>query len=237
MLNFQLIPFLSKALLICSASFLMPASHLLALPDTIPDDILHAIDEHIKENSWPSLYYDVLPRVINKYGYKSVVEIGVALGGHAEAILSNTAVEHYYGVDPYVFNYDVKDQFNTDVGNYSARWGGMNFFYLYKWVKNVRLAPFGDRASIIREYSTTASGRFEEESIDCIFIDGNHNYPDVVKDLQAWYPKLRKRGIILGDDYWMEPVANAVNDYFQSEGKQVFFVISKSGYRIWAVYK
>ena len=38
-------------------------------------------------------------------------------------------------------------------------------------------------------------------SIDAIFIDGDHSYEAVSKDLPFWWGKLRKGGWLLGDDY------------------------------------
>jgi len=34
--------------------------------------------------------------------------------------------------------------------------------------------------------------------------DGNHNYSYVKQDLEMWYPKLKNKGIICGDD-WSRP--------------------------------
>ncbi|MEO0477744.1 MAG: hypothetical protein AAF085_17505, partial [Planctomycetota bacterium] len=44
------------------------------------------------EASW-RLGYDVFPALLNRLGLKRGVEIGVAFGGHSEAILQNTGVE------------------------------------------------------------------------------------------------------------------------------------------------
>jgi hypothetical protein len=204
---------------------------------TIPRQVLNSIQNHLIENSWPSCYYDVVPKVINLHKYKKFVEVGVGLGGHAETILLNTALESYYGIDPYLFATNPNDQFNIDVGSYSKLPSQMNFDYLYQWVSGVRLAPFAARSTVIRERSVDAALLFENDSIDCIFVDADPRYECVLEDLQAWYPKLRKGGMILGDDYWMQSVSSAVNEYFKSQGKHLFFINSATDYKIWAVYK
>lgn len=203
----------------------------------IPEEVLQGIRKHISTNSWGPIYYDVLPEVIKNHGYKTVVEVGVALGGHAEAILKNTEIDAYFGIDPYLYNYDPKDSFNSDVASYSHLSGQKNFDYLYEWVKDIRLQPFQERYRLIREPSVKASSFFADESIDCIFIDGDHRRPFVLQDLKAWFPKVREGGLIIGDDYWMESVASAVDEFFSSIHKKVFFFNAKSGYRLWAVYK
>jgi len=197
---------------------------------SLPEEIIRKIEQHDATSSWKELYYDVLPRVIRDQNIQTVLEVGVALGGHAEAILKNSEVRSYIGVDPYQL-YDPNDGFQIDVGRYGS------FDYLYRWVKDIRLKSFGKRARLIREKSTDAARQFEDESLDCIFIDGDHRYEAVLNDLRAWFPKLKKGHLMLGDDYWMKDVAEAVDEFFQREGKEVFFFESKSGYRIWAVHK
>jgi len=49
--------------------------------------------------------------------------------------------------------------------------------------------------------SVDAAKKFDDESVDVIFIDGNHTYEFVNEDIQAWLPKLKKGGYIAGDDY------------------------------------
>lgn len=58
--------------------------------------------------------------------------------------------------------------------------------------------------------------KFEKESIDFLFIDGDHRYEGIKKDLQLWFPKIKKGGIISGHDY-DEPscgVRKAVDEFF-----------------------
>jgi len=53
----------------------------------------------------------------------------------------------------------------------------------------------------IREYSMAASERFEDESLDFVYIDGNHSEPYVSQDIETWTRKVRKGGVVSGDDY------------------------------------
>ena len=57
--------------------------------------------------------------------------------------------------------------------------------------------------TIIHKYSVDAAKDFEDESLDFVYIDGNHTLPYVVQDIFAWEPKIRPGGIISGHDYAM----------------------------------
>lgn len=60
---------------------------------------------------------------------------------------------------------------------------------------------FEDRAIMIRTLSEQAVNLFEDESLDFVYIDGNHAYNYVKQDIELWYPKVKKGGIISGHDY------------------------------------
>ena len=68
----------------------------------------------------------------------------------------------------------------------------------------------------IRMDSVDASKKYENNSIDFIFIDASHEYEYVKKDIEAWFPKVKINGIIAGHDYkngWVG-VDKAVDEFF-----------------------
>jgi hypothetical protein len=75
-----------------------------------------------------------------------------------------------------------------------------------------RTAFASGRVSLMRAYSTQAASSFEDAFFDWIFIDAKHTETDVTADLNAWYPKLRKGGLLTGDDY-----GDATNTPFATE--------------------
>lgn len=77
------------------------------------------------------------------------------------------------------------------------------------------LDNMGDRKfNPIRALSTDAAQKFEDNSLDVIFIDMCHTYECVRDDLEAWYPKLKSSGIMAGHDYSWLGVHKAVHEKF-----------------------
>ena len=69
--------------------------------------------------------------------------------------------------------------------------------------------------------SVEGSTHFENDSLDCVYIDAGHDYRNVIADLRAWYPKVRSGGIFSGHDYkefGVPGVRNAVNEFFKAYG-------------------
>lgn len=63
----------------------------------------------------------------------------------------------------------------------------------------------------IRKLSMEAVNDFKDNTIDVIYIDGNHGYDSVCNDITEWYPKIKEGGIIAGHDYY-ENIKLAVNN-------------------------
>jgi len=63
--------------------------------------------------------------------------------------------------------------------------------------------------------SEKASLLFDDETLDFVFIDASHVYDEVTKDINCWYPKIKKGGIIAGHDFTPRfDVPDAVQDFF-----------------------
>ena len=46
---------------------------------------------------------------------------------------------------------------------------------------------------------------FENESLDFVYIDGDHNFRHTAEDVYEWSKKVRKGGAVAGHDYWNTP--------------------------------
>jgi len=74
--------------------------------------------------------------------------------------------------------------------------------------------------------------KFEDESIDYIMVDGAHEYEAVVDDIINWWSKLKQTGSMVGDDYLLNSVAEAVKKGF-SELKIPNFGANKGVEQTW----
>lgn len=57
------------------------------------------------------------------------------------------------------------------------------------------------RAFMLRGLSNELYDLFKDESLDFIYIDGNHKYDYVVEDINLWFPKVKRGGLVMGHDY------------------------------------
>ena len=76
---------------------------------------------------------------------------------------------------------------------------------------------------VIHKASMEAVREFDDESLDFVYIDANHRYNSVKNDITEWTKKVRKGGIVAGDDYFYLPnskygVVEAVDDYVKLHG-------------------
>ena len=60
---------------------------------------------------------------------------------------------------------------------------------------------FEDRAFMLRGLSEQMVKLFANNSLDFVYIDGNHAYDFVKQDMEMWWPKLKKGGLFCGHDY------------------------------------
>lgn len=72
--------------------------------------------------------------------------------------------------------------------------------------------------------SARAATTFRDEYFDFIFIDADHSYENVIKDIKAWFPKVKSKGIISGHDYYnyyahndYPGVRQAVDEFFGAD--------------------
>lgn len=80
-----------------------------------------------------------------------------------------------------------------------------------------RLESTGIIGRFLEMDSVAASNLYDDESLDFVFIDAEHDYKNVRRDIDAWLPKVRKNGgIIAGHDHCPDftGVIQAVSETF-----------------------
>lgn len=108
------------------------------------------------------------------------VEIGVAEGFNALNMLRVLPIKKLYLVD-----------------SYEDEWG-----VLYDKANEV-LDGYKDAVTFLKNDSVSASSYFPDDYIDFCYIDASHDLKSVKKDFKAYYPKVKKGGIIGGHDFGM----------------------------------
>jgi hypothetical protein len=157
--------------------------------------------------------YGFVSHLIRQIEAKSVLEIGVAYGYHAEFLLQEHPSIEYFGVDPYQSNYDPSDAFSADVTRLFPEIPGRSMDFLYSCVHTNLIKHLG-RGTLLRKKSAHAASYFADGSLDVVYIDGDHRPEQVLIDLESWFSKVRLGGIICGDDYNWPGSAEVISKFF-----------------------
>jgi|688.fasta_scaffold70176_8 hypothetical protein len=132
-------------------------------------------------------------------------EIGCAFGGYARTLLAKWKGTKLYMVDPW-------QQQDNEV--YREKTNRDNPFE--GWYREVLgLAARDPRVVVLRHFSVEGAKQVPDDSLDFAYIDGNHSYKAVLEDMDAWWPKVRKGGLLCGHDFYNEvtyPYFNEVED-------------------------
>ncbi len=91
------------------------------------------------------------------------------------------------------------------------------------FIRNMKEAGVLDLLNVRRLTSVEAAKSHDDESLDFVYLDASHDFDSVVRDIEAWLPKVKQGGILAGDDYhpsW-QGVIDAVKNKFADEDIEV----------------
>jgi hypothetical protein len=154
------------------------------------------------------------------------VEVGTWNGDFATALLEKTYCQRLVCVDPYKFfeDWSYRDSINSRLEIESEQ----RFLAAQQRLQKIG----GDRVRMLRKTSMEAVQDFPNESLDFIYIDGNHEYKYVMEDILAWFPKLRHGGMIAGDDV----LSTRLEDYSQNKNMHLRFASQEFPWGVFGVY-
>jgi len=145
------------------------------------------------------------------------VEIGVLRGNNVYYLLSQHPQMHLNLVDLWAAHPVGGSYRKSKDGN--AYWENDDFKMMLHETLD-RLEEFYGRFSIVQKPSISASGAFQDASLDFVFIDANHSFEGVTSDLVHWWDKVKPGGWIGGHDYAHSKsswgVKKAVDSFFHS---------------------
>lgn len=131
--------------------------------------------------------------LLNELEFKTGAEIGVNKGWYSRYLCSIPGLK-LYCIDPWLSYPDYVENHHDQ--------NGMDGAYL---IAKRRMK--GYNCELIRKTSLEAVKDVADNSLDFVFIDGNHSFEFVVDDISAWSKKVRPGGIVAGHDYW-----NSINE-------------------------
>jgi hypothetical protein len=76
--------------------------------------------------------------------------------------------------------------------------------------------------------SDEAASKYDDGSLDFVWIDANHHPTAVKKDIEAWLPKVKKGGYIGGHDYYdnvnkkFHPMGKVIHEIFNIENRSCY---------------
>jgi len=118
-------------------------------------------------------------------GFKVGAEIGVEQGVYTK-VLCKAGLE-IYAIDAWQSYKGYRDHVNQKKLN----------GFLEKTKE--RLTSYN--CHIVKKFSMDAVKEFYDESLDVVYIDANHSFPNIAQDIWYWSKKVRKGGIVSGHDY------------------------------------
>lgn len=146
-------------------------------------------------------------------------EIGVWRGETSFELLSKRPLLHLFLIDPWMAGEPGTDWYES--GSTMPSRPQADYDYAYKRAMN-RLAYFevDNRFLVKREPSLEAVKSMADGCFDFIFLDGDHSYETVKKEIQVYLPKVKAGGWIGGHDYGNRcgQVKEAVDEAF-TDGK------------------
>lgn len=152
-------------------------------------------------------HYKPFAKLVTDRGYKNIVEVGTAYGGNAYHLLSGVKVDKLICIDPYIFypampGFAFQKEYDT----------------LHQFASN-RLAPW-PQAEIWRMTSKEALPQLAPT--DIVFLDGSHEYDDVLWECENYSNIISTNGVLAGHDYNIfEGVNKAVDEFSSKIGRPV----------------
>ncbi len=131
-----------------------------------------------------------------KGNINTIVEVGVASGNHAKEMMQVLNPKLFYLVDCY--RKKKGEQLDRRTMAYKAV------------IENIK---FDNRFKLIEDFSHIACKQVPNE-LDLAYIDAEHDYDNVKRDIACWYPKVRTGGVLCGHDWAERGVRTAVQQAF-----------------------
>jgi len=146
---------------------------------------------------------------INLHGEDLVgAEVGVFRAESFCTILQNCPnVKKLYGIDSWQPYTDYVGAMPMEVDQKSIELVEIQALHNIKWSGEV------ERGEILKTTSKEAANKFDDESLDFVFLDAYIDYESTLSDLNTWYSKVAPGGLFAGHDWNSPTVQEAVQQF------------------------
>ncbi|MAG60139.1 hypothetical protein CMO96_05135 [Candidatus Woesebacteria bacterium] len=174
----------------------------------------------------PNMSRNDMAELFGELGFNKGAEVGVENGYYSEILCKANPNLHLSCIDPWsagAYEEGI-DAIDVEQKKYDER---------YEECVKI-LKPYN--CTIIRKGSMEALEDFEDESLDFVYIDANHDFPNFTNDLHYWLKKIRPGGIVSGHDYAIfsykkhNHVKRALEGYARSYRMQPLFIVGSLEY-------
>lgn len=137
------------------------------------------------------------------------VEIGVQVAVFSEHVLTHwRSNKRYYLVDMWRQQSNYSDGANVNNDEQEKKYQ----------IAQRRMKRFAEKTVFMRNDSLSAALLVPDDSVDFIYVDARHDYCGVTEDLFAWWPKLKKGGLLAGHDFFTADEYIAYLGAYRKEG-------------------
>jgi cephalosporin hydroxylase len=99
-------------------------------------------------------------------------------------------------------------------------WASQNQYNIFS--ANMYTCGIRQMVKPIRTYSHMASLGFADQSLDFVYIDGDHRLNGVMIDIESWFPKIKTNGYLSGHDIHLESVRRGVDNSIGLKNCQIW---------------
>lgn len=156
--------------------------------------ISHARSRHEpRKEGRKTAHWELLETWVKEFGWTAGCEIGLQRGWTICHLLKTCPDLWMIGVDPWVEYPDTGE----------PGWQSYDHIDIDYWsaVVKQRVAAFGGRGKVLHMTSLDAARIVPDDSLDFVFIDGDHTVRGCSTDIEAWVPKVRATGYVCGHDH------------------------------------
>lgn len=123
-----------------------------------------------------------------------------------------------------------------------------DFLYTYDLEEKARRNLDGTKCMVVKGTSLEVASNIVDGSLDWVYIDADHQYKHALEDINAWFPKVRKGGVVSGHDYIKDykvqniefGVWRAVDEFCEKHGYKVELIhdnVSGADFASWYFIK